>query len=136
MELISYLQDNNYDLIIGRKNIISPRTYENKKLLDDYLKKYYYFNHNINAAFVAINTKNVKLDIKNIDICIDSCELKIDKYYDEDTETYIYRDDGEIEFTQEELDNYLSKKNKNVKIVINILIECEKEKVGTIFKYK
>ena len=73
---------------------------------------------------------------KYIDICIDSCELKIDKYYDEDTETYIYRDDGEIEFTQEELDNYLSKKNKNVKIVINILIECEKEKVGTIFKYK
>lgn len=136
MELISYLQDNNYDLIIGRKNIISPRTYENKKLLDDYLKKYYYFNHNINAAFVAINTKNVKLEIKDIDISINSCELKIDKYYDEDTENYIYSDDGEIEFTKEELDNYLSKKNKNVKIVINILIECEKEKVGTIFKYK
>ena len=123
-----------YDFIFGRKSTINPIKYQNRAELDNYIKDnctcFDYYEKNI---FVALNSQNIKIIIHSIDVQIQPTKLKKKSFYDEENDIYIYPDGIDFEFTKENLEEYLLKKKKKLKIIANISIECTKEKIGTIF---
>lgn len=132
--LIEYLKNMKYDFIFGRKSTINPIKYQNRAELDNYIKDnctcFDYYEKNI---FVALNSQNIKIIIHSIDVQIQPTKLKKKSFYDEENDIYIYPDGIDFEFTKENLEEYLLKKKKKLKIIANISIECTKEKIGTIF---
>lgn len=132
--LIEYLKNMKYDFIFGRKSTINPIKYQNRAELDNYTKDnctcFDYYEKN---TFVALNSQNIKIIIHSIDVQIQPTKLKKKSFYDEENDIYIYPDGIDLEFTKENLEEYLLKKKKNLKIIANISIECTKEKIGTIF---
>lgn len=134
MELIEYLKNMEYDFIFGRKSTINPIRYQNRGELDNYIKDnctcFDYYEKNI---FIALNSQNIKIIIHDINVQIQQIKLKNKRFYDEENDIYIYPDGIDLEFTKENLEEYLLKKKKNLKITANISIECSKEKIGTIF---
>lgn len=134
LELIKYLKKMKYDFIFGRESTINPIKYQNRAELGNYIKdNCTCFNYYEKNTFIALNSQNVKIIIHNIDIQIQPIQLKTKSFYDEENDIYIYPDGIELEFTKENLEKYLLKKRKNLKITTNISIECSKEKIGTIF---
>lgn len=134
LELIKYLNRMKYDFIFGKKSTINPIKYQNRTELNNYLKDncmcFDYYERN---TFIALNSQNIKIIIHNIDIQIQPIQLKTKKFYDKENDIYIYPDGIELEFTKENLEKYLLKKRKDLRITVNISIECSKEKIGTIF---
>ena len=134
MGLIEYLKNMKYDFIFGRKSTINPIRYQNRVDLDNYIKDnctcFDYYEKN---TFIALNSQNIKIIIHDIDVQIQPIELKNKRYYDEENDIYVYPDGIDLEFTKEDLKEYLLKKKKNLKITANISIECSKGKIGTIF---
>lgn len=132
--LIEYLKNMKYDFIFGRKSTINPIKYQNRAELDNYTKDYCTcFDYYEKNTFVALNSQNIKIIIHSIDVQIQPTKLKKKSFYDEENDIYIYPDGIDLEFTKENLEEYLLKKKKNLKIIANISIECTKEKIGTIF---
>lgn len=134
MELIEYLKNMEYDFVFGRKSTINPIRYQNREELDNYIKDnctcFDYYEKN---TFIALNSQNIKIIIHDINVQIQQIKLKNKRFYDEENDIYIYTDGIDLEFTKENLEEYLLKKKKNLKITANISIECSKEKIGTIF---
>lgn len=133
IEFIEYLKEYGYNLIFCNKNLISPRMYQNKENLDEYVdKNCIRLNYN-GDEFMALNSTSTKISIQKIEVEILPDRLNIEKYHDKENDIYVLYDGIDIEFNKDEIKDYLSKKKRYVRVSITVSIECLKEKVGTIF---
>lgn len=129
IEFIKYLKREEYDFIITEHKKI-------KKIYSHIKKIFNLILINDENIFTVLNSKDLIIKINNVDIEIEPIELELSNYYDRYNDVYIYLDENDInlEFSKEEIKDYLMKKEKRLKIKIEILIKCKKEKIGIIYK--
>lgn len=131
---IAHLNNRSASVLIGSNRAFKTRHYSNCGLLDRYLSNRKvifagYFNWGL-----LLNEGVLQICVKDIHISIRPALIKdSDAKYDSEKNVYVYNPSGiSLEFTREELADYLRHKRKIVNIVVQLYIKKSEGIIGEL----
>ncbi len=135
IELMSYLTENQLELLIGSRYALANRDYKLKDEFDAFIENYICIYTTLTKNGLALKKDSLKICIHDVEVSIRPAEISDENVqYDDELKKYKYNiySGMQLEFDKEEITEYLHNMRKIVEISIVVSIGVEGENIGDI----
>lgn len=134
-DLLEYINSHKDSVIIGSEFILRPMDFRHRENFIEAIHEAEYYTTGAHGLALLLNKNSLKISITKIRVGTHIPAIyETDAKYDKDTSIYSFEvsHNMTIDFTEEELKNYLKNKRRIVNIVVHFTIETANGIIGDV----
>ena len=134
-DLLNYINKHKDSIIVGSESILSPNDYRRRKEFVEAIHAAEHYTTGAHGMALILNKNSLKVSVTKIRIGKHIPLVhETNAEYDKETNMYSYEVSSgmPVDFTQEELQNYLNNTRRVVDIVIHFVIDVEDGVIGDV----
>ncbi len=134
-DLLNYINKHKDSIIVGSESILSPNDYKRRKEFVEAIHAAEHYTTGAHGMALILNKNSLKVSVTKIRIGKHIPLVhETNAEYDKETNMYSYEVSSgmPVDFTQEELQNYLNNTRRVVDIVIHFVIDVEDGVIGDV----